>query len=397
MGVNKIDVFSPCAVGPVVNPSSIDELKSAGVSIISGSCNNVTEDKQRDNQLLKQAGIAYVPDYIANAGGVTGVDGHLGHEITNKAISMRISKRVADIIDSSIATGRATQDIADETSRKYFESLDKAEPLNGSRIKSNNITGMTEVELNRIDPRRLDGFVLSDGSVVKVLARKEDFPAGVLKHWDRHYAVFEVSNKKLGYTVYMSIHRFTKIRSKAEIVDNQYRSTGGTRIRKYASNDDALADALELSQEMSFKNAGASLAIGGSKCAINVSIDPRSNGSDAETRRLILISYAKAIEEIGRLIGGGVLTGQDVNISEDDAKLLFEYAPTSIVPYIAPELCIPPTPPTAVGVFISIATALKETSDLSFKPGKGASLASKASNEGLAAVAIQLKVTLTPA
>jgi len=362
MGVNKIDVFSPCAVGPVVNPSSIEALKSAGVSIISGSCNNVTEDKQRDNQLLKQAGIAYVPDYIANAGGVTGVDGHLGHEVTNKAISMRISKRVADIINSSIATGRTTQDIADETSRKFFESLEKAETSNAQE-----------------NPKKLDGLILGDGSTVKVLINKEDFSAEALKHWDNHYGVFEISNKNLGYTAYMSIHRFTKINSKAEIVNGQYRATGGTRIRNYKSNDDALIDALELSQEMSFKNAGALLAIGGSKCAINVSIDPRSNGRDAETRKLILISYAKAIEEIGRLIGGGVLTGQDVNISEDDAKLLFEYAPTSIVPYIAPELCIPPTPPTAVGVFISIATALKETGNLSFKPGKGASLASNSS------------------
>ena len=357
MGVTNIDVFSPCAIGPVVNPETVKKLKAAGVKIICGACNNVTEDKKRDPELLKQAGIAYIPDYIANAGGVTGVDGHLGHNVTDMGISKRIFNRVEDILLTSSIRNKPPQVVADETSRKFFEAL-KQVRLSGYQLT------FGEKFSNRMYPKEgLNDLTFDDGSKVRVLTAKEDYPEEVLEHWDKHYAVFEITNEELGYTAYMAIHRLTKIESESRRVNGQYRATGGTRILKYKSNNAALADALELSQEMSFKNAGAGLAIGGSKCTINVKIDPRSNGKDAMARRQVLISYAKAIEKIGNLIGGGVLTGQDVNISVTDAKLFFEHAPTSIVPYIAPHLCIAPTRPTGIGVFAAMVAALKNTSE----------------------------------
>ncbi|MFH1198911.1 MAG: hypothetical protein V1650_01960 [Candidatus Omnitrophota bacterium] len=383
MGVDHVDVFSPCAIGPVVNPETIQELKAAGVKIICGSCNDVTEDKVRDPRLLKENGIIYVPDYIANAGGVTGVDGHLGHDVSDQAIAERIAARVKNIIELSNAKqDETTQTVADRTSRDFFEKLPTA-GVWGSVLDGALAIGDTKEaqRIRRANPKILNDLTLADGSVVRVLRDKEDFPPVVLKHWDNHYVVFEISNLELGYTAYMAIHRLTKIVSKAEIVNGQYRATGGTRILDYrytpnaekyeTSNNAALANSLELSQEMSFKNAGALLPIGGSKCTINVQIDPRRSGKDHEQREKILISYAQAIEEIGNLIGGGVLTGQDANITVEDAKLLFEHAPTSIVPYIAPDLCVEPTPPTGVGVFAAMtAAAEKVFGEVSSSPAK---------------------------
>lgn len=214
----------------------------------------------------------------------------------------------------------------------------------------------------RLDPKKLDRLTMTDGTLIRVLRNPGDYPDDpeVLRRWDNHYAVFEISNPELGYVAYMGIHRLTQIASNVPVLNGQWRATGGTRIRNYAAGPlGALLDALELSQEMSFKAAGAGLKIGGSKCAIHVaSINPSPRGPDGEARNRVLASYAQAIEEIGRLIGGGVLTGQDMNISETDAQLLFAHAPTSIVPYVAGALSRTPTPATAVGVWAAMSAAM---------------------------------------
>jgi leucine dehydrogenase len=60
------DVFSPCAVGGVLNSGTIPRLKC---KVIAGSANNVLGNEQ-DGNSLNGRGIVYAPDYIANAGAV---------------------------------------------------------------------------------------------------------------------------------------------------------------------------------------------------------------------------------------------------------------------------------------------------------------------------------------
>jgi leucine dehydrogenase len=65
----ECDVFSPCALGAIINDETIDKLKCKAVA---GSANNqLKEDRHGD--MLEQKGILYVPDYIINAGGVINV------------------------------------------------------------------------------------------------------------------------------------------------------------------------------------------------------------------------------------------------------------------------------------------------------------------------------------
>lgn len=151
IGEGHVDVFSPCAIGPVLNPETIGELQKAGVKVVCGSCNNVLEDKARDARLLMDAGITFVPDYIANAGGLTGVDGHLGHDISDDGIAERIVSRVRDIIRQSKATGKTTQEIADTESREFFEKLEIAWRISGFD------------EANEALLKRLEGVYRSEG------------------------------------------------------------------------------------------------------------------------------------------------------------------------------------------------------------------------------------------
>ena len=60
------DIFSPCALGGVINDQTISELK---VQIVAGAANNQLLDEQH-GEMLKERKILYVPDYLANAGGV---------------------------------------------------------------------------------------------------------------------------------------------------------------------------------------------------------------------------------------------------------------------------------------------------------------------------------------
>jgi leucine dehydrogenase len=68
------DVLAPCALGGILNPQTIPQLKCEAVA---GAANNqLLNDSDAD--LLKQRGILYAPDFVINAGGLINVS----HEIT---------------------------------------------------------------------------------------------------------------------------------------------------------------------------------------------------------------------------------------------------------------------------------------------------------------------------
>jgi leucine dehydrogenase len=62
----RADIFSPCALGGVINDQTIPQLRA---QIVAGAANNqLLED--RHGEMLRERGILYVPDYAANSGGV---------------------------------------------------------------------------------------------------------------------------------------------------------------------------------------------------------------------------------------------------------------------------------------------------------------------------------------
>lgn len=64
------DVFSPAALGGVINNASLENF---GYHIVAGSANNQLEDEMLHGELLKRKGILYAPDYVINAGGLINV------------------------------------------------------------------------------------------------------------------------------------------------------------------------------------------------------------------------------------------------------------------------------------------------------------------------------------
>jgi len=66
----QVDVFAPCALGAVINDKTLPLLQC---KIIAGGANNQLYDEEKHGAMLCQHNIFYVPDYVANAGGVINV------------------------------------------------------------------------------------------------------------------------------------------------------------------------------------------------------------------------------------------------------------------------------------------------------------------------------------
>jgi len=65
-----VDIFSPCALGGIINDETIPQLKC---TIVAGAANNQLERESEHGKVLKEKGILYAPDYAINAGGLINV------------------------------------------------------------------------------------------------------------------------------------------------------------------------------------------------------------------------------------------------------------------------------------------------------------------------------------
>ncbi|MDI3257318.1 MAG: Glu/Leu/Phe/Val dehydrogenase [Kyrpidia sp.] len=84
------DVFAPCALGGVINDRTISRLHCR---IVAGSANNQLAEDRHGSE-LEARGILYVPDYVANAGGVI----HVADEMQGYSPE-RVRTRVDQIYD----------------------------------------------------------------------------------------------------------------------------------------------------------------------------------------------------------------------------------------------------------------------------------------------------------
>lgn len=87
----EVEVFSPCALGAIINDETIPQLKA---KVIAGSANNQLKESRHGN-VLHEMGIIYAPDYVINAGGVINVADELYGYNRERAM-----KRVETIYDS---------------------------------------------------------------------------------------------------------------------------------------------------------------------------------------------------------------------------------------------------------------------------------------------------------
>ncbi len=116
-----VDIFAPCALGAIVNDSTIPQFKC---KIIAGAANNQLADEVRHGHMLIEKKIVYAPDYVINSGGLINVYNELEGYNQEKALSQ--AKGIYDIVKNilelsereSIPTYAASNKIAEERLRQ---------------------------------------------------------------------------------------------------------------------------------------------------------------------------------------------------------------------------------------------------------------------------------------
>ena len=91
---------------------------------------------------------------------------------------------------------------------------------------------------------------------------------------------------------------------------------GGTRFHPYASEEEAVQDALNLARGMSYKNALAGLDLGGGKAVIIGDPAPRAEGGDKS--EALLRAYGRFVQSLG----GRYITACDVGTYVQDMDVV---------------------------------------------------------------------------
>lgn len=123
------------------------------------------------------------------------------------------------------------------------------------------------------------------------------------KEFDDHEFVIAMSDAASGLKAYVAVHS-----SRLGLAH------GGTRMKTYDSEEEALRDALNLSRAMSYKSALTGLPYGGAKGVI-------IHHKDAD-RKNVLRAYAERVDALNGLFH----TGTDVGLTDADTAMMSEHS-----------------------------------------------------------------------
>jgi len=117
-----VDVFSPCALGALINDDTIDAVQA---KIVAGSANNQLSNDSHGTALAAR-GILYAPDYVINAGGIIeiahGPDFGGTHDDAEIYAHLdRIHDTLAEIFQRADVENAPTNRIADTIAEERFQ------------------------------------------------------------------------------------------------------------------------------------------------------------------------------------------------------------------------------------------------------------------------------------
>ena len=116
------DIFSPCAIGQIINPTTVPRLKC---KIIAGGANNQLSSPDI-GQTLKEMDILYAPDFVINAGGVISIcSEYINGTFDSRWITLavdNISKTINKVFDKAQSSNRSTEEIAVQLAKDKIAS-----------------------------------------------------------------------------------------------------------------------------------------------------------------------------------------------------------------------------------------------------------------------------------
>ncbi|MED1488927.1 branched-chain amino acid dehydrogenase [Bacillus smithii] len=117
----EADIFSPCALGAILNDETIPQLKA---KVIAGSANNQLKEAKHGD-MLYEIGIVYAPDYVINAGGVINVADELYGYNRERALKKveQIYQNIEKVFEISKRDGIPTYIAADRMAEERIEKI----------------------------------------------------------------------------------------------------------------------------------------------------------------------------------------------------------------------------------------------------------------------------------
>lgn len=114
-----VDVIAPCALGAILNDDSIPQIKAR---VIAGAANNQLAAPRHD-QMLRERGILYAPDYVLNAGGIIDIFyDRIGHDHNKvRAHIETIDDTLSEIFNRANEQQRPTGEIANTLAEERFK------------------------------------------------------------------------------------------------------------------------------------------------------------------------------------------------------------------------------------------------------------------------------------
>ena len=116
-----VDIFSPCALGAIVNDETIPRLKC---QIIAGGANNQLKSERHGLELEKRE-ILYAPDYVINAGGLINVSIELEGYNRDRALRRagQIYDRLLEVFAIAKEENIPTSEAADRMAEKRIRRI----------------------------------------------------------------------------------------------------------------------------------------------------------------------------------------------------------------------------------------------------------------------------------
>lgn len=135
-----LNIFSPCALGGVVNNNTIDQLSC---EIIAGGANNILDDELKHSQKLQDRGILYAPDYVINAGGIINLSSEM-HGYNEKMAmekTAEIYNTVLDVFEHAEKEGITPVVASNLLAEKRIEDVGKVKTIYSSKSQFSNREG----------------------------------------------------------------------------------------------------------------------------------------------------------------------------------------------------------------------------------------------------------------
>ncbi|OYW86620.1 MAG: amino acid dehydrogenase [Hyphomonas sp. 34-62-18] len=123
----EADIFSPCALGAVINEKTLGRLRVKGVA---GAANNQLIVPEM-GEFLRRKGILYAPDYVINGGGIINVAAEISGNYSREWVDGKLTRLIetlGEVLDEALSSGQPANAVADRIARQRIADAKSGAP-----------------------------------------------------------------------------------------------------------------------------------------------------------------------------------------------------------------------------------------------------------------------------